>query len=395
LIKPISYKQLIKHIQSPRVGELLKQAAESNAISLAGGLPSEELFPTDAMQETFEKVISEHSVEALQYSWTEGHEPLREQISQYMSSRGVQAKPTEILITHGVQQGLDLLSRLMIDTYDPILLESPTYVAAINAFELQKARFLTINRTTHGIDIRHLKNILIKEKPKLFYFVPTGHNPVGNTISEKQRLEILEIADKYNTIIIEDAAYSELEYDSPEKLLRAYSCNKNVIYLGSFSKILSPGIRVGWIIASEEIIKQLVLIKQAADLQTSSLSQLVLSVYLAGNSLDDHIQKCLKYYRKHRDIMLDSIRKNFPEEVRYTKPSGAFSVWVELPEKISSEKLLKQALKNGVAYEPGIVYFPNDKANNFIRLSFSNSKPELIREGIKRLGAVISESLSL
>jgi 2-aminoadipate transaminase len=393
MIKLPSYKQLIRHIQSPRVEQLIKQAAESNAISLAGGLPSEELFPTEAMQETFEKVITEHAEIALQYSWGDGYEPLREQICQYMLNRGITVKSSEILITHGIQQGLDLLTRLFVNTNDPLLLESPTYVAAINAFELQKARFLTINRNEQGIDTEELRSILKKEKPKFFYFVPTGHNPIGNSINEKQKQEVLEITEEYNTLILEDGAYADLEYEQPVKYLRSYS--KNVIFLGSFSKILSPGIRVGWIQAPEEIIKQLVLIKGAADLQTSSLGQLVLSVYLEENMLEKHIEKCRKYYRSHRDIMLEAISRYFPKEVKYTKPSSAFSVWAELPGQVSSDDLLVQAIKNGVAFEPGQIYFPKEKFLNFMRLSFSNLPAADITEGIRRLGETLTLNPSL
>lgn len=392
---PVEFKQWIAHAQSPKVEQLLKEAATSEVISLAGGLPADEMFPSAEFEETFHRVIAEQSAEALQYSWTEGYDPLRQQIADYLQERGLDARPKEILITNGAQQAISLVSKLLVRPFDPIVLESPTYVAAIQAFELQEPKFCGIQRSEDGLLLDSFEYLLRRQSPKLFYVTPTAHNPTGSSLSEEQRLRVIDLATENETYILSDEVYCDLEYGETHKLLKSYDdIEDRIISIGSFSKLISPGLRVGWIVATEEIINQLTQIKQAMDLQASSLSQLVLSLYLKEHSLTDHIAKCKQFYSARRDVMLDALERHFPEDVNWTKPDSGFSLWVEIPDWISSEDLLKDAVAREVAFEPGEPFFPTEKHVNFMRLSFSHLEQDQIEEGIRRLSEVIKDRIA-
>jgi len=389
------FKQWITHVQSPRVERLLKQAAETEVISFAGGLPAEEMFPTAEFQEAFERVTTDKSAEALQYSWTEGYEPLRQQILEYLHKRGIEARPNELLLVSGAQQALSLIAKLLVRPTQTIALETPTYVAAIQAFELQEPRFCGVGRSQGELLLDNFKYLLKRQAPKFFYVVPTGHNPTGYSLSEQQRLEIIELATEHETYIVSDEVYCEIEFSDTHRPLKSYDDVEDlIISVGSFSKLLSPGLRVGWIVAKEEIIQNLIQIKQAMDLQASSLTQVVLSLYLKEHSLDNHIAKCRDFYRGRRDAALEALERYLPSEVSWTKPDAGFSLWLELPESISGDDLLKDAVSAGVAIEPGEPFFPTEKHQNFIRLSYSNLEADQIDEGVRRLSTIIKDHIS-
>jgi 2-aminoadipate transaminase len=389
-----AYKHWITHVQTPRTEALLKRAANEDMISFAGGLPADELFPKAEIESAFQETIAEHASGALQYNWAEGYAPLRAQICDFMRGRGIVSTPETILITHGAQQGLDLIGKLLLRQGEPLAIESPTYVPAIQAFEMQRPKFCAITRTSQGLDLGTLRERVRREHPKLFYVVPIGHNPTGSIMDETQRSELLALAQQEKMLLLEDGAYTDLQFDAAVQPMKSLSgAESHVIFLGSVSKILSPGLRVGWIVAPEEIIRKLAVIKQAADLQTASLNQFVLSAYLQKNSLSEHIARCIAFYRERRDCMITALEANFPAQVQWARPASGFSVWVQLPQPTCTEDLLKAAVQHGIAYEPGLPFFPHDKPRNFMRLSFSNQSCERITEGVRRLGALLTKQI--
>lgn len=389
------FKQWISPTQSPRVDALLKRAAERpEVISFAGGLPAEDLFPKRALSETLRRVMQEHADEALQYHWPEGYAPLRELLVEMLRERGIFAGPRELLITHGAQQALDLLARLFLRTGDPLAIESPTYVAAIQVFKLQRPRLCPLPRDADGLAMERVREVFRDVRPPLTYVAPAGHNPLGSALAETTCEELLALAHAHDGFLVEDDAYGSIQFDGPRRPLRAYpGAEARVIHVGTFSKTLTPGLRVGWIVASAEIIEHLMALKGAADLQTSSLSQIVLATYLQEFSLQSHIARCLTAYRERRAAMLAALAELLPPGLRWTRPSSGFSVWLELPPGSSSDALLDAAVEAGVAFEPGAAFYPEAPRDDRLRLSFSNHPPAEIREGIARLGRVLTEQL--
>lgn len=385
------FKQWLVAPQSARVDALLKRAAEQDdVISFAGGLPGDDLFPTQAMTATLERVMAEHGREALQYHWADGYEPLRGQIAAMMRERGVVVGEGELLITNGAQQALDLLARLFLRTGDPLGIESPTYVAAIEVLRLQRPQMCPISRDEHGLDLDGLRRLLAERRPNLLYLCPAGHNPTGNALTAEAHAQIVALARAHDSFVIEDDAYGSIQFDGPHPPLRAQpGAEERVIYIGSFSKVLTPGLRVGWLVAPRPVVDQLLLLKGAADLQTSSLSQIVLSTYLDEHDLRAHLGRCLRRYRERRDALLAALTRELTGVLRWTRPEAGFSVWCELVDGRSAEALLAAAVEHGVAFEPGAAFFPDGPRQQFLRLSFSNLPPERVTEGVRRLAAVL------
>ena len=388
------FKQWLVSSQSPAVEALLKAAAErDDVISFAGGLPADDLFPTAAMRETLEQVMADQGREALQYHWATGYEPLRAQILAMMRARGIAASDEELLITNGAQQALDLLARLLLRTGDPIGVESPTYVAALEVLRLQRPRMCPVARDAAGLDFDGLRRVLTDDRPNLVYLSPAGHNPTGGVLGQDARTELVALAHRHNSFFIEDDAYGKIQYDGPCPPLRAEAgSGERVLHIGSFSKVLTPGLRVGWLIAPKLLIDQLVLLKAAADLQTGSLSQIVLSTYLVEHDLEAHLDRCLEHYRKRRDAMLAALERELTGVLRWTRPSSGFSIWAELADGRASESVLATALRHGVVFEPGGAFFPADRPQQFLRLSFSNHTPAKIDEGIRRLATALRDA---
>ena len=387
-----AFKNWITHVQTRRTEQLLKYAAESKVISFAGGLPAEELFPSAELERAFQLVITEQAAEALQYTWSEGCERLREQVAAQMSERGLRVSPDEIIITSGAQQGLDLLAKLFIRSGDALAIETPTYVPAIQSFEMHAPKFLPLPRESSHLDINAFRRQALQSTPRLLYLIPAGHNPTGGVLAAEQHHEILAAISGMATIVIEDAAYADIQYEAPRPPMFAID-RARVLFLGSFSKVLSPGLRVGWIAGPADVIRQLALIKQATDLQTSTLNQLVLSRYFESHTLKEQIARCIPFYRERRGVMLEALKGEFPSDARWNTPAAGFSVWIELPSRVNTEELLTQAVAHGVAFEPGRPFFVTHKFQNFLRLSFSNQPPEQIREGVRRLGTILRSAL--
>lgn len=370
------------------VREILKVTENPDIISFAGGLPNPISFPHKEIREAAAVVLKDSSDEALQYSSTEGYKPLRNYIADRYSGAGLNVEPDNILMINGSQQGLDLIGKVFLNRGDVMLIERPTYLAAIQAFGLYEPKFVSIPLLDDGIDLTVLKNRLNSLNPKLFYSIPNFQNPTGITYSLKKREKIGEIFNHSNTVFVEDNPYGEIRFIGKD-LPPVKSYLENSVLLGSFSKIVSPGIRLGWIVANNEIMKHLVTAKQASDLHSNFLTQMIVHRYLTDYDVDKHLKMIRKMYRIQRDCMVTMIKKYFPSDVKYTEPEGGMFLWVTLPDEMSSMELFEAAIDENVAFVPGEAFYSDDPEKNTLRLNFSNSDEKKIEEGIKRLGNAI------
>jgi 2-aminoadipate transaminase len=374
------------------IREILKVTQQPEVISFAGGLPNPGLFPVEEIASAASKVLSDEGRNVLQYSTTEGYLPLREFIAQrYLKKSGLNIDPDEILITNGSQQSIDLIGKIFLNKGDRVIIEKPGYLGAIQAFSIFEAEFEAIPLLEDGIDTGLLDRTLSENSAKLFYTVPTFQNPSGITYSAQKRKEVARILKKHNVVCVEDNAYGELRFAGEDlPTIRNYS--DNTILMGSFSKIIAPGLRMGWICASKEIMEKLLVAKQAADLHSNYLSQRIIHQYLLDNDIDTHITKIKDAYGKRRDLMVNMMAAHFPEGVSYTRPEGGMFVWVTLPEVVSSLDLFDLAIEENVAFVPGNPFYTDDASgSNTLRLNFSNSDYGQIEEGIKRLAICLEK----
>jgi 2-aminoadipate transaminase len=391
--------------QSSAIRELLKITQRPEVISFAGGLPAPELFPVEEIKTACKRVLAENPESALQYSPTEGYPPLREMIARQMDAFGMRLGLDNILITTGSQQSLDLVGKLLLNDGDRVLVEDPTFLGALQAFGVLGAGYSTIPVDDDGLQTDRLQDAL-SSNPKFLYIMPTFQNPGGVTLSLERRRALLAFADRHGLPVVEDDPYSQLRFMGeplpPLQALDSVMLNStdgypagNVIYFGSFSKTLAPGLRLAWISAPPEVIAKLVQIKQGADLHTSIFVQRMAYETARDGFLERHILHIREVYRERRDAMLAAMDEFFPPEVQWTRPQGGLFLWVHLPEGLVSSKLLSKALEKNVAFVPGNSFFANDQnaGDRYFRLNFSNMKPEMIQEGIRRLAGVIREVL--
>src|SRR5271165_6990467 len=399
------YAQRTKNIKSSAIRELLKFTQNPEIISFAGGLPAPDVFPTERFREACCKVLDTQAAQALQYGASEGYEPLREMIARHTARYGVKAKPENVLITSGSQQALDLIGKLMINSGDRVLVEAPTYLGALQAFNVYSAEYVSVPSDNDGMQTKHLEASL-RLGPKFMYVLPNFQNPGGTTMADDRRHELVMLADRYGVPIIEDDPYGQLRYEGEhlaplimldrENLRRdsGYSIG-NVIYLSTFSKTLAPGLRLGWIVAPPEIIGKLAQLKQGADLHTSTFTQVVAYEVARDGFLDKHVKLIRQVYRERRDVMLEALRESFPPTVTWTHPHGGLFLWVSLPDGLDMPAIFKTAIEHNVAFVPGNSFYANDplEGSRHMRLNFSNAAPEQIREGIRRLAAAVKSHL--
>ncbi len=376
------------------IREILKVTANPEIISFAGGLPNPKSFPSEHVAQAAQKLLAENGPASLQYSTTEGHSPLREFIAKrYRDTYGLEIGPENILITTGSQQGLDLLGKVFMNRGDDVVIERPGYLGAIQCFSLYGANFLTADSGAQGIDTDQLAGLLETRTPAFMYCVPNFQNPSGVTYSEPVRREVARLARKHDLLVVEDNPYGELRFlgqDVPP--LTSFMEGHPSVMLGTFSKIVSPGMRVGWVCAPENIIHQMVTAKQASDLHSSTFNQLLLHQYLTMFDLDAHIETIREMYRAHRNVMVEMAHEVFPEGVTFTEPEGGMFLWAELPERVSAARLFDEAIREKVAFVPGKPFYVDDTDNTF-RLNFSNADPEGIREGMHRLGKCLRQAV--
>lgn len=392
----IQFAARMETLQASEIREILKITEKPEIISFAGGLPDPDMFPVEEMKQISIQVLEESGKQALQYATTEGFLPLREKIAERMNRKlKTEVVAEEILITSGSQQGLDFSGKIFLDEGDVVLVESPSYLGAINAFKGYMPRFVEVATDDDGMVVDDLKRCLETTEPKLIYVVPDFQNPTGRTWSIERREQFMELINRYEIPVVEDNPYGELRFEGEiPPSLKSMDSKGLVIFLGTFSKIFCPGYRIGWIAAAPDILEKYILIKQSADLHTSSISQREINKYLELHDLDENVEKIKALYRKRRDLMINEMEKQFPQGISFTYPKGGLFTWVELPEHINARDILLKCVENNVAFVPGGSFFPNGGKENTFRLNYSNMPEEKIIEGIRRLGEILQENLA-
>jgi 2-aminoadipate transaminase len=377
------------------IREILKVALDPTVISFAGGLPNRELFPVEEINEATNKVFSSHGRDIFQYSNSEGYLKLREYIAErYRQKKKLTVPVDDILITSGSQQGLDLLGKILLNDGDSLVIEEPGYLGAIQAFSIYKPKFLPIPVSEQGMDTGKLREAMSAEKPKLMYTVPNFSNPSGISYSRENRAEIATVLRGTSTVLIEDDPYDELRFEGEDKRSFKELLPDNTVMLGSFSKTIVPGFRLGWIVAQKPIMEKLIIAKQASDLHTSHFPQAIIYQYLVDNDLDSHIGKIRTAYGNQCRAMIRSIGKHFPSGVSHTTPEGGMFVWAELPANAAALDLFEIAVKDKVIFVPGDPFYVNKKRTRTMRLNFSCVDEKTVEIGVSRLGNAIRELLT-
>ena len=396
------YAQRVQHMQGSAIRELLKITAQPDTISLAGGLPAGELFPIEQITAVTQGILAKNGQQALQYGPTEGYMPLRELLAHQLSEMGINAARENILITSGSQQGLDLLGKVLLNPGDRVLVESPTYMGALQAFRPYEPEFVAARADTEGIVTAELEPLL-RQGPKCLYVLPTFQNPSGVTMTLERRRQLIELAGRYDLPMIEDDPYSQLRFEGeplPSLLTLEHERQQqgagrdqpyqgNVVLVNTFSKVLMPGLRVAWVVGPESLIRKLVLAKQGTDLHTAMLNQMISYELIREGLLEEHVPQLRALYRERRDAMLAALDEYCPDYVHWTRPQGGLFLWVTLPPEIDATALLKDALEHGIAYVPGRAFHSDGSGANTLRLSFSNVAPPRIEEAIQRLGKLL------
>ena len=372
---PSLFAQRTRHMRRSAIRELLRCTARPEMISFAGGLPGSDLFPVDEVREATAKVLKDSPVAALQYGETEGIARLRDWAAEHFSRPGCNLERRNVLIVSGAQQGLDALGRVLLNEGDVVAVENPTYLALLSAWRPLMPRFVT---PMHS------------EGAKVIYVIPNFQNPQGTSLDVPEREKLIEHARATGAAIVEDDPYRELAYDTdlPPTMLELDGA-QNVVYTSTFSKVIAPGLRVGWVIGPEALIEKLIQAKQGMDLHTSTFNQLLVLELLRGGIWERQIPKLRAAYRERRDAMLQALEKHFPKDVHWTQPAGGMFLMVHLPPRLSAAELLPACLEKNVAFVPGEEFYLNGAGKNTLRLSFSNATPERIVEGIRRLAALI------
>ncbi|MDR0879659.1 MAG: PLP-dependent aminotransferase family protein [Clostridioides sp.] len=394
----VKFAKRMSKLQGSEIRELLKLTQQPQIISFAGGMPAPELFPVEEMKKVSVAVLDERGTEAMQYTTTEGYEPLRVQIAERMNTKnGTNVNADDILVTSGSQQGLDFAAKVFIDEGDVILCESPSYLGALNAFKSYEPNFIDVPTDENGMIMEELEKILATtDRIKMIYVIPDFQNPTGRTWPLDRRHKFMELINKYEIPVIEDNPYGELRFEG-EGLpsLKSLDTKGLVIFLGTFSKIFCPGYRLGWTCAAPEILAKFNVAKQGADLQSSTISQMEASKFMDMYDLDAHVDKIKAVYVKRRDVMLKTMEEQFPEGVQFTHPEGGLFTWVILPKELNAKELMVKCLEKDVAYVAGGGFFPNGGFENTFRLNYSCMPEEKIVKGITSIGEVLKEAMGV
>ncbi len=378
----------MEQMQPSAVREILKVAERPDVLSFAGGLPAPELFPVEAIAAAHAEVLRDQGAFALQYSTTEGYGPLREWIAANLSRQGIAANAGQVLITSGSQQGIDLVARIFIDPGDVVLVENPTYLAALQAFAAYEAKLVPVPSDDDGMQVELLEELILKHRPKLIYLVTNFQNPKGTSLSLPRRHLLAHLADKHGVPVLEDDPYGELIFRG-EPLPAVASLGANVLRISTFSKTLAPGLRIGWLSGDEALVRKVTIVKQAADLHTATLAQRAAATLLRDFDLEAHMTRLRAVYGERAAAMIDALRTYMPAGTSWVEPSGGMFVWMQLPAGLDAEALFHQALAKQVAFVPGNAFFVDSVRRDFVRLNYSNRPTELIREGMRRLGEVV------
>ncbi|MBJ7348001.1 MAG: PLP-dependent aminotransferase family protein [Thermoleophilaceae bacterium] len=395
------YARRAHEVKSSAMRDLMSITDRPEIISLAGGLPDTSTFPADVLESVLVTLSRTLSAEALQYGPTEGNLAIKACVSDVMRAEGMSIEPDQMIVTTGGQQVIDLVTRTLIDPGDIIIAEAPTYPGAVPSFTSFQANVIQIDVDADGMRIDQLEATLARldaegKRAKFIYTIPTFQNPAGVTMSLPRRKRLVEIARKRELLVLEDNPYSLLRYEG-EPLPTLYSLDggEYVMYLGTFSKIISPGLRIGWLVAPSPVLQKVNLGKQAADLCTSSMTSYLVSTYFAQANWRDYVDSVVDIYRARRDVMLAALEQYFPPEASWTRPEGGLFIWVTLPEVINTTSLLAKALSENVAFVPGGAAYTDGRGQASMRLNFSGVGEDQIKEGVRRIGKVIGEQLSL
>jgi 2-aminoadipate transaminase len=383
------FARRMEQMRPSSIREILKVTAQPEIISFAGGLPAPELFPVTQVAAAADTALAQYGSRALQYGPSEGFSSLREWIAEEMGRRGVKTVPTDVLITNGSQQVLDLSGKLLLNPGDVVLTENPTYLAAIQAFQTNEVKFIPVPTDQDGLIPEALPELIRRHRPKFLYTIPNFQNPTGLTLSGPRREALAKLAAEHKLVVIEDDPYGKLRYrgtDIPP--IKHWDEAGWVLYASTFSKTIAPGLRLGWVVAPPEVFSRLLILKQASDLHTSSFDQLVGYFYLTQNDQAAHLTKIRTVYGDRFGVLDAALRESMPASFSWTKPEGGMFLWVTGPAELDSLELLQRAIAEKVAFVPGRDFFPADGGKNFLRLNYSNSSPERIREGVKRLAAL-------
>jgi 2-aminoadipate transaminase len=388
-------------MKASAIRELLKLTQQPDIISFAGGLPAPEFFPLREVEEACRYIIQEHGAQALQYSATEGYIPLREYLCESMHKYGVPAVTNNILVTNGSQQALDLIGRIFIDPEDYVLTSRPTYLGAMQAWNAYRARYHTVNLDDDGMVVDEIEHAYEKvltdsgKPPKFIYVLPNFHNPGGTTLSQARREQLADVVTALDLAVVEDDPYGQLRYEGEDLPPICTYVPERTIYLGTFSKTLTPGLRVGWMVCPEVLMERFVHAKQGADLHTGTFVQYVANDICQRGFLKQHVKQLREVYRERRDTMLEALAEFWPAECSWTHPDGGLFLWATVPETIDTLDFTQQALEERVAYVPGVHFYPNqDGGFDAMRLNFSYCQPDTIVEGIRRLGIALKKALS-
>jgi 2-aminoadipate transaminase len=388
-------------MKSSAMRDLMAVTARPDVISLAGGLPDTSTFPPDTFAAVAQRIAAESCAKALQYGPTEGLDETKACIAEVMAAEGMRVAPEDMIVTTGGQQVIDLVTKTLIDPGDVVIAEGPTYPGAVPVFSSYQADVVQVDMDADGMRVDLLEETLDRlerdgGRPKFIYTVPSFQNPAGVTMSQPRRRRLVEVAHERELLVLEDNPYGLLRYegDAPAPLL-SLDGGVYVMYLGTFSKILSPGIRLGWVVAPPPVLEKINLGKQAADLCTSTLSQLMVQAYFEESRWRDYVESLTEVYRARRDTMLDALADHFPPQAEWTRPAGGLFIWVTLPDFIDTTDLLARALRDNVAFVPGEAAFLDGRGRNAMRLNFSGSDEDAIREGIRRIGEVVTEQVEL
>jgi 2-aminoadipate transaminase len=381
--------------------DLMAVTARPEVISLAGGLPDTSTFPPDTFAAVAQRIAAESCARALQYGPTEGLDETKECIAAVMGAEGMRADAEDVIVTTGGQQVIDLVTKTLIDPGDVVIAEGPTYPGAVPVFSAYQAQVVQVDMDADGMRVDLLEDILDRleregRRPKFVYTVPSFQNPAGVTMSLPRRRRLVEVANERELLVLEDNPYGLLRYEGdPPAPLYTLDGGVYVMYLGTFSKILSPGIRLGWVVAPPPVLEKINLGKQASDLCTSTLSQLMVKAYFERGRWRDYVDSLTAVYRARRDTMLDALADHFPRQAEWTRPAGGLFIWVTLPDFLDTKDLLARALRDNVAFVPGEAAFLDGRGRSSMRLNFSGCDEESIREGVRRIGEVVTEQMEL
>lgn len=385
----------IKSSKRSFIREILKELEKETMISFSGGFPNPQTFPVEELESLSTEIFKKEGRKILQYSSTEGYEPLRQWIAKRYEDRyGMKVDPDGILIVNGSQQAFDLIAKVFLNPKDHILMERPTYLGALQSFSLFEPSFHSAELLSTGIDLVQAEEIMKTHPIKMAYAIPNFQNPSGISYDRKTRQAYAELLKKHQILLVEDDPYGELRFEGEDVEPISYYMQEDAILLGSFSKIIAPGLRIGWILSTQEVIDKLIIAKEAADLQSNLFSQMLIHAYLMKHDLNTHIASIVDRYGKQRTAMLEAMKQYFPQEVKYVVPEGGMFIWVTLPDGMSAMSLFALAKKLKVVFVPGDAFYVDEENVSTFRLNYTNSEPEEIHEGIKRLSVAVHELFS-